>query len=111
MRGASNSSFASVAKSSGGRRFGTRSGQVTANWIGKHMSVRAELREHRVVHELHHRMHDALRVHDHIDARHLDVEKPARFDHFQALVEERRGIDGDLRAHVPRRMLQRLRDA
>ena len=39
VRGASNSSFASFVKSSGGRRFGTRSGHVTANWIGKHMSV------------------------------------------------------------------------
>ena len=39
VRGASNSSFESLVKSSGGRRFGTRSGQVTANWIGKHMSV------------------------------------------------------------------------
>ncbi len=45
-------------------------------------------------------------MHDHADARHLDVEQPARFDHFQSLVEERRGINGDLAPHDPRRMFE-----
>ena len=35
-------------------------------------------------------------------------EQMMRLDHFQALVHQRRGIDGDLRAHRPVRMLQRL---
>jgi hypothetical protein len=39
----------------------------------------------------------------------VDVEQEVRLDHLERLVGERRGIDGDLRAHVPRRMAQRLR--
>ena len=46
----------------------------------------------------------------HADARHLDVEQPARLDHFQALVEQRRGINRDFAAHDPRRMLERAFD-
>ena len=71
---------------------------------------RGQLREHRAVHEFDHRMHDALRMHDHADARHFDVEQPARFDHFEPLVEQRGGIDRDLAAHDPRRMFKRAFD-
>ena len=39
VRGASKCRAASLAKSSGRRLLGTRSGQVTAYWIGKHMSL------------------------------------------------------------------------
>ena len=35
-------------------------------------------------------------VHDDVDAGHFDIEKPAGFDHFESLVEERGVIDGDL---------------
>ena len=89
---------------------GTRSGQVTAYWIGKaHVGV-AELREHAAVDELDHGVHDALRMDDDVDARHFHVEEPAGFDHFEAFVEEGGGIDGDLAAHVPGGMLERLLD-
>src|SRR6266513_5291321 len=37
QRGVENSNLDNFEKSSGGKEFGTRSGQVTAYWIGKHM--------------------------------------------------------------------------
>jgi hypothetical protein len=46
-------------------------------------------------------VHDALRVHRDADALGRHVKEPARLDHFEALVHERRGIDADLAAHVP----------
>ena len=49
-----------------------------------------------------------MRVHDHIDAIHADAKQPTGFDHFEALVEERGRVDGDLRAHVPSRVAKRL---
>ena len=52
-----------------------------------HVGV-AELREDRVVHEFHHRVHDTLRVDDDLHALHTNVKKPACFDHFQGLVEQ-----------------------
>ena len=107
-RGASKSSFASLAKSSGSRLFGTRSGQVSAYWIGKHMSVWLSWASTEPIDELDHRVDDALRMDDHVDAVHVDAEEPAGLDHFQALVEERGGVDGDLAAHVPGRMFERL---
>src|SRR5438445_13262691 len=53
-------------------------------------------------------MDNALRMDDHLDALHLDAKKPVRLNHFQALVEQRRGIDGDFWSHVPGWMLERL---
>src|SRR6266568_524883 len=53
-----------------------------------------------------HRVHDRLRVHDDVDAARLDVEEPARLDHLEALVHERRRVDGDLVAHRPVGVLQ-----
>ena len=37
-----------------------------------------------------------------------DVEQPARLDHLEPLVHQRRGIDRDLRSHRPGRMPQRV---
>ena len=68
----------------------------------------AHLGKHGSIHELDHRMHDALRVDDDIDPRDVHVEKPARLDHLQPLVEHRGRIDGDFFAHPPRRMAQRF---
>ena len=76
--------------------------------MGKHMSEWRELREDGAIDELDHRMDDALRVDDDVDPGHLDIEEPARLDHLQPLVEERGGIDGDLLAHVPCGMPERL---
>src|SRR6266404_5829540 len=70
---------------------------------------RAQLRQNRPIRELHHRMHDALRVDDHIHTIYVDIEQPPRLDHLQPLVEQGGRIDGDLLSHVPTWMLQRLR--
>ena len=39
-----------------------------------------------------------------LDALGLEVEKPARLDHLEALVHEACGVDADLAAHGPLRM-------
>ena len=41
-------------------------------------------------------------------ASYVDIVQPVRFDHFQALVRERRRVDRDLRAHRPGRMAEGL---
>ena len=51
---------------------------------------------------------DALRVDDDLDRVVADIVQPVRLDDLQALVRERRGVDGDLRAHRPGRMPERL---
>src|SRR5438876_11362386 len=51
-------------------------------------------------------MDDALRMDDYRDAADFYVEEPLRFDHFQAFVKERGGINRDLTAHDPGRMFQ-----
>src|SRR5437763_7905326 len=53
-------------------------------------------------------MNNALRMDDYLDTIHLHPKKPVRLDHFQALVEQCRGIDRSLGSHIPRRMFQRL---
>jgi hypothetical protein len=68
----------------------------------------AELGEHRAVGELDHRVDDALRVDDHVDALHADAEQPAGLDHFEAFVEKGGGVDGDFRPHFPGRVLEGL---
>ncbi len=49
---------------------------------------------------------DALRVDDHLDRLVRDIVQPVRFDDLQALVRERRRVDGDLVAHRPGRVTQ-----
>ena len=49
---------------------------------------------------------DAVLEHGHAIKRH--VEQPARLDGLKSLVEERGAINGDLSAHLPRGMLERL---
>src|SRR5438445_8912228 len=51
-------------------------------------------------------MDDTLRMDHYRDAADFDVEEPAGFDHFQALVKQRGRIDGDLTDHQPGRMFQ-----
>src|SRR5688572_14977893 len=67
---------------------------------------RRELRDDRSIDELDHGMNDALRMNHNADAIHAYAEKPARFDHLQAFVEQGRRIDGDLAPHYPRWMLK-----
>jgi hypothetical protein len=74
-----------------------------------HVAV-AELGDDAVVGELDHAVDDALRMHDDLDLVHRHVEEPLGLDHFEAFVEERGAVDGDLAAHGPGGMLQCLGD-
>ena len=81
-----------------------RSGQPRAWAIGRaHVRV-AELGEDRAVHVLHQRMHDALRMYDHLDLRRFHAEQQAGLDQLEPLVHQGGRIDRDLAAHVPARM-------
>lgn len=53
-------------------------------------------------------MHDALGMHDRLDAFEGSAVQPLRFDDFVAFVEERRAVDGDLGSHLPRRVTERI---
>ena len=54
-------------------------------------------------------MDDALRVNDYLNAVVLHAEEPLGLHDLQRLVEQRGAVDGDLLAHDPVGMLQRLR--
>jgi hypothetical protein len=69
----------------------------------------AEVRLHRPIRELDHRVHRRLRVHHDADVVVADAEEVVRLDGLEALVHERGGVDGDLRAHGPPRVSERLR--
>ena len=49
-------------------------------------------------------MHDRLRVDDDLDVVVVDAEQLAGLDYLEPLVHERRGVDRDLRPHLPGRM-------
>ena len=53
-------------------------------------------------------MHNALRVHDGINAVAGQVKEPVRFDDFQTLVHQAGAVDGDLAAHLPSGVTQRF---
>ena len=76
--------------------------------MGSRMSGGRALGDGRAVGELDHRVHDRLRVHHDVDPVQRDAEEQVRLDHLQALVDQRRGVGGDQRAHVPGRVGQRL---
>ena len=44
----------------------------------------------------------------HLDGIEADPKERVRLDHLEALVHERRGVNGDLRAHAPGRVRQRI---
>ena len=69
-----------------------------------------QLGDRGAVGELDHRVHDRLRVHHHLDLVVVDAEQLVGLDHLEALVHQRRRVDRDLRAHLPRRVGQRLVD-
>ena len=65
-----------------------------------------ELGDYRAVQKLHHRVHDRLRMHHHIDLFRIQIKQPSRFDHLQGLIHHCGRIDRNLRAHVPGWMRQ-----
>ena len=69
---------------------------------------RAELRHHRAVAVFDHAVDDRLRMHQHGELCRRHGEQVMRLNQFQALVHHGCGIDGDLRAHRPVGMLERL---
>ena len=70
----------------------------------------ARLHLDRVVHELDHRVDDALWMHDDLDLLEGQVEEPVRLEDLQPLVHQRRGVEGDLRPHAPGGVVERLLD-
>ena len=81
--------------------------RVRAGILNRQLHVgAAQLRDDRSVDELDHRMHDRLRMNQHVDVACGQIEQPVRLDHLEPFVHERRRIDGDLAAHAPGRMLQ-----
>ena len=69
---------------------------------------RAGLGQGRSIGELHHGVHDRLRMHNDIDAIEGDVKEQMRLDDLQALVDQCRGVDRDEGAHRPGGVCQRL---
>ena len=69
-----------------------------------------ELSDDRAVDVLDHGVDDGLRMHDHLHLRGLHVEEPAGLDDFEALVHQGGGVDGDLGAHLPRGVIERVLD-
>ena len=70
---------------------------------GAHIG-RAQLRHHRAVAVLHHRVDDALRMDHHLDLRRRHAKQVARLDHLQRLVHHGGRIDRDLASHDPVRV-------
>ena len=54
------------------------------------------------------RVHQRLRVHDHLDPVVGQVEQVVRLDHLEPLVHHRRRVDRDLGPHAPGGMAQRV---
>ncbi len=77
-----------------------------AYWIGKSHVRGAQLGLERAVREPDGGVDDALRVDHHLDRAVVDIVQPVRLDDLQALVGERRGVDGDLGSHGPGRVLE-----
>ena len=70
--------------------------------------LRAELRHHRAVDKLYHRVYDALRVNNHLYIVRADGKEVHRLYKLQALVHHRRAVNGYFRAHAPVGVLDRL---
>ena len=88
------------------RRGALRVGQRVRD---RHAHVRvAEVRERRAVAEAHERVHDRRRLDDDLDPLVRELEEEVRLDQLEPLVRERGRVDGDLRAHAPGRMRERL---
>ena len=92
------------------RRHGRRGALGVGEGVGdRHAHVRvAEMREHRTVAEADERVHDRPRVHDHLDLLVREPEEVVRLDELEPLVREGGRVDGDLRAHRPGRVRERV---
>ena len=66
------------------------------------------MRERSAVAEANERVHDRRGLQHDLDAVVRDRKEEVRLDQLEALVRERRRVDGDLRPHAPRRMRERL---
>ena len=64
----------------------------------------AELGDDRAVEQLDHRVHDALRMDEHLNIVRRDAEQVHGLNEFQALIHHGRGVHADLRAHAPVRV-------
>ena len=67
------------------------------------------MRQARTVAQADDRMHDRGRMDDDLDRVVRQVEEEVRLDQLEALVGQRRGVDGDLRPHLPGRVRERVR--
>ena len=103
-----NSQVLAVDQSSAGCTPGSRSGQARASAIGSRMSGGLACAIVAPSAKVDHRVDDRLRVHHDVDVGVGDVEEQVRLDQLEALVDQRRGVDRDHRAHVPGRVGERL---
>ena len=106
--GARKSSRPAAMRSGGGGRRRPAVGIGQRVLDGKSHVGGAQLGLQRTVHEADGRVDDALRVDDHLDGVIADIVQPVCLDDLQALVGERRRVDGDLGAHRPGRMAEGL---
>src|SRR5712691_1831020 len=56
-------------------------------------------------------MHDRFRMDDYANLVWLETKEPVCFDYLESFVHQGRGVDRDLRSHVPCRMTKRFGDA
>ena len=66
------------------------------------------LSQHAAINKFNHGMYDTLRVNHHLNSVHTHPKQPSSLNHLEPFVEHRRRIDGDLPAHLPGGMLERL---
>ena len=71
---------------------------------------KSQLRDHAAVAELGERVDDALRVHHHLERVVRQAEQVVGLDQLERLVGQRGAVHGDLAAHPPGRVAQRLLD-
>ena len=68
-----------------------------------------ELRFHRPVFKLHHRVNHGLRMHHDFNLAGLNAKQPLRLDNLKTFVHHRSGVDGNLGPHLPVGVFQGLR--
>ena len=116
MRSAGKRASSGARKSRRPRRRGPprAAGERPAIGIGQRVLDReshvggAQLCLQRAVHELDGGVDDRLRMDHDVDRSYGNIVEPAGLDDLQALVGERRRVDGDLGAHRPGRVAERL---